>query len=140
MGLSARNQFVGTVTAVEPGEVDGLVTVDVQGIPIKANITTEAMCQLGLRVGSDVAVLIKASHVIFSRDDVRSRISARNHIFGTLRALKKGATCGRLYLFVPNGLEIQGYVSNEMIDDAELVEGASAWALVKSTDVMVMSL
>jgi molybdopterin-binding protein len=56
MGLSARNQFVGTVTAVEPGEVDGLVTVDVQGIPIKANITTEAMCQLGLRVGSDVAV------------------------------------------------------------------------------------
>ncbi len=140
MGFSARNQFVGTITAVRPDEVEGLITIDVQGVPIKANITAEAIAELDLEVGRDAAVSFKSSHVLFSRHDVRSRVSARNQISGTVSALKKGATEGRVHLSLPNGLEVQGCAPNEMIDDTELVEGVRAWALVKSTDVMVMAL
>ncbi len=68
MKISARNQLAGTVSAITPGAVNGSVKVDIGGgNTVTANITEEAIADLGLSVGDQVTVLIKASDVLIGR-------------------------------------------------------------------------
>lgn len=68
MPLSARNQLRGTVTEINQGAAIANVEVDVQGQRIVASITVEAVRELGLREGSPVTAVIKASDVILSTE------------------------------------------------------------------------
>lgn len=68
MQLSARNQLAGTVTHINQGAAIANVEVDVKGERIVASITVEAMKELGLRMGSPVTVVIKASDVMLATD------------------------------------------------------------------------
>jgi molybdopterin-binding protein len=68
MPLSARNQLRGTVTEINQGAAIANVEVDVQGQRIVASITVEAVRELGLREGSPVTVVIKASDVILATE------------------------------------------------------------------------
>ena len=68
MKISARNQFAGTVAAVEPGAVNGVVKVDIGGGHIvTASITQEAVSELALAVGDAVTVVVKASDVLIGK-------------------------------------------------------------------------
>lgn len=69
MKLSARNQLPGTVTAINAGEAIANVEVDVKGLRVVASITVEAVRELGLREGSEVTVLVKASDVMLATAD-----------------------------------------------------------------------
>jgi molybdopterin-binding protein len=66
--LSARNQLAGTVTAVHRGEAIANVVLDVAGQRLVASITVEAVSDLGLREGTPVTAVIKASDVIIATD------------------------------------------------------------------------
>jgi molybdopterin-binding protein len=66
--LSARNQLAGTVTGVHRGEAIANVAIDVAGQRLVASITVEAVNELGLREGSEVTAVIKASDVIIAID------------------------------------------------------------------------
>ena len=68
MKLSARNQLSGTVTAINQGEAIANVAIDVAGQRLVASITVEAVTELGLREGSEVTAIIKASDVIIATD------------------------------------------------------------------------
>lgn len=68
MKISARNQFTGTVTAINPGAVNGTIKVDIGGGNIvTSSITEEAIADLGLAVGDQVTVLVKASDVLIGK-------------------------------------------------------------------------
>lgn len=68
MKVSARNQVPGTVTAITPGAVNGSVKVDIGGgTIITANITEEAIEDLGLVKGDTVHVIVKASDVLIGK-------------------------------------------------------------------------
>ena len=68
MKISARNQIPGTVAAIHPGAVNGAVKVEIGGgIVVTANITEEAIADLGLAVGDKVTVLVKASDVLIGK-------------------------------------------------------------------------
>ena len=68
MKISARNQISGTVTAITPGAVNGSVKVDIGGGTIvTANITEEAIEELGLAKGNAVVVIVKASDVLIGK-------------------------------------------------------------------------
>ncbi len=67
MKISARNQIAGTITAITPGAVNGSVKVDIGSNVITANITEEAIDELGLAVGDAVTVIIKASDVLIGK-------------------------------------------------------------------------
>jgi molybdopterin-binding protein len=67
--LSARNQLKGTVTDINAGEAIANVAVDVAGQRLVASITVEAVRELGLRAGSDVTVVVKASDVMLAVPD-----------------------------------------------------------------------
>jgi molybdopterin-binding protein len=62
--LSARNQLSGTVTSVNKGAAIANVVLDVGGQRLVASITVEAVDDLGLREGTEVTAIIKASDVI----------------------------------------------------------------------------
>lgn len=68
MKLSARNQIPGTIVSITPGAVNGSIKVDIGGGTIvTANITEEAMEELGLATGETVTVIVKASDVMIGK-------------------------------------------------------------------------
>ena len=70
MKLSARNILKGTVAEVIKGAVAAEVRVDVgNGNVITSTITVASVERLGLAVGKDVQVIIKASEVILGVED-----------------------------------------------------------------------
>lgn len=48
MKISARNQLKGTVSAIAEGAVNGVVSIDLGSTVVKADITMEAINDLGL--------------------------------------------------------------------------------------------
>jgi len=69
MKLSTRNIIKGKVTAIKEGRVIANVKVDIGGgNTLTSAITVEAVKELGLKVGDNVSVLIKASSVMLGKD------------------------------------------------------------------------
>jgi molybdopterin-binding protein len=66
MKLSARNQIPARVTGIHAGEAIANVELDANGVRLVASITVEAVRQLGLKEGSEVRAVIKASDVILA--------------------------------------------------------------------------
>ena len=69
MRLSARNVIKGTVLEVREGPVNSRIKVDIGGgNAITSMITADAAQELGLAVGAEVHVVIKASDVMLAAD------------------------------------------------------------------------
>jgi molybdopterin-binding protein len=66
MRLSARNQIPARVTGITSGEATANVELDANGVRLVASITVEAVRELGLKEGSEVTAVIKASEVILA--------------------------------------------------------------------------
>ncbi len=65
MKLSARNQFKGTVVAIQEGAVNGIVQIDIGGgNVVSATISMNAIKELGLAVGKEACAVIKATSVM----------------------------------------------------------------------------
>ncbi|WP_328452674.1 MULTISPECIES: TOBE domain-containing protein [unclassified Amycolatopsis] len=65
MRLSTRNQLTGTVSAVKPGAVMSVVTVELDGgQQVVASITKDATEELELAPGKPVTVLVKSTEVM----------------------------------------------------------------------------
>ena len=69
MRLSARNQLQGTVSAIKDGAVTTTVKVRLEGgATMTSSITKEAADELGLKKGTAVTVVVKASDVMLAVD------------------------------------------------------------------------
>jgi molybdopterin-binding protein len=66
MKLSARNVLPGKVVEVKKGVTTAHVRIDVKGMIVTASITNEAVEELGLKVGSEVHAIVKASDVMIA--------------------------------------------------------------------------
>ncbi|MEP7025557.1 MAG: TOBE domain-containing protein [Actinomycetota bacterium] len=66
MKLSARNQITAQVTGITRGEATANVALDAGGVRLVASITVEAADELGLKEGSEVVAIVKASDVILA--------------------------------------------------------------------------
>lgn len=65
MKISARNQISGKVVEVKEGAVNASVTVDIGGgNKLTSTISLEAVKELGIKVGSDVTAIIKATSIM----------------------------------------------------------------------------
>lgn len=64
MRLSMRNQLPGKVVGVTTGEAMAIVKVEVEGGQVMtSSITLDAVNDLGIAVGKDVTLVIKATDV-----------------------------------------------------------------------------
>ncbi|MFT4006459.1 MAG: TOBE domain-containing protein [Lacrimispora sp.] len=69
MKLSARNQFKGKITGIEPGAVNAIVTIDIGGGNIvSSTISMASVKELGLEVGKEAYAIIKATSVMVGID------------------------------------------------------------------------
>ncbi len=64
MKISARNQLKGKVTEIQEGVVTAKVVVDIGGNMITSMISMDSVKDLGIKVGSDVTVVIKSTSVM----------------------------------------------------------------------------
>jgi len=69
MKLSARNQIPAQVTSITSGEAIANVVLEAGGVRLVASVTVEAVRELGLAEGSQVAAVIKASDVVLATND-----------------------------------------------------------------------
>ena len=67
MRISARNQIKGTVKEVKKGATTAHVVVNIGGQVVTSSITNESVDGLGIKAGSSVYVVIKASDVMISK-------------------------------------------------------------------------
>jgi molybdate transport system regulatory protein len=138
MKLSARNQLKGTVEAVTEGAVNGVVTIKLGQDTLSADITMDAIEDLGLEAGKEATAVIKASNVMIAAGSERiDRLSARNQLPGTVSKVTKGAVNGHVTLALAGGGSLTSSITNEAIEQLGLTEGSPALGVVKATDVMV---
>jgi molybdopterin-binding protein len=65
------------------------------------------------------------------------KLSARNVLPGRIITLTKGATTAHIKLELAPGLTMFSSITNEAVEDLDLKVGDSAWAVIKSSDVMI---
>ena len=136
MKLSARNQFSGTVTKVSEGAVNGIVTIDVNGTPVSATISMNAIRELGLAPGKKAYAVIKATEVMVGRGE-HLPLSARNQFPGKILGVEKGAVNSIVRINALGGCTISATISNNAVEELGLKEGEVALAVIKATSVMI---
>jgi molybdate transport system regulatory protein len=138
MKTSARNQFAGTVKAVQAGPVSAEVTITLKaGEDITATMTSAAAKRLKLKKGQEALALIKASAVVLVTDFAGWQLSARNQLAGTVSRIEKGAVSSLVVVTLPGGAAVSASVTNEGLDALGLKVGAAATAVFKAYSVMV---
>lgn len=138
MKSSARNQFLGTVTKVVKGAVNGEVVLDLgDGMQMVAIITNESIEDLHLKKGREAYALIKASSPILVPENEGARTSARNRLCGEVISCIEGAVNGEIGLELPGGKRLTAIITNDSIKNLGLKEGVRACALIKASNVII---
>jgi molybdate transport system regulatory protein len=141
MKTSARNHFVGTVSALRTGAVNDEVELAVAGgHRIVAVVTHESTESLGLAVGVTAFALIKASSIIIATDLEPAKLSARNQLSGTVTHVEHGAVNDEIVMSLgkaDHALTIAAIVTSVSAKALGLKAGSKATALFKASSVIV---
>jgi molybdopterin-binding protein len=65
------------------------------------------------------------------------KLSARNNLKGTVKSIDEGLITSKVVIDLGNGNEIVSIISKDAIADLKLEVGKPAFAIVKSTEVIV---
>ena len=136
MKLSARNQFAGTVTKVNEGAVNGIVSIDVNGTIVSSTISMSAIRELGLEPGKKAYAVVKATEVMVGRGE-HLPLSARNQFPGKVISVEKGAVNSIVRISALGGNTISATISNAAVEELGLKDGEDVLAVIKATSVMV---
>lgn len=138
MKTSARNQFLGKVTAIKRGGANDEIELKiVGGEKIVAIITHESTDALGLCLGAEMFALIKSSSVIVVADDKDTNFSARNRLCGTISRLTPGAVNTEVIIDLAGGGSIAAIITNESSTSLGLVVGTKATGIFKASSVIL---
>ena len=134
---SARNQFVGTISAVRSGAVNDEVELTVAGGQrVVAVVTHESTLRLGLAVGVAAFALVKASSIVVVAEPASAMLSARNQLAGTVAAVQPGAVNAEVEIDA-GGLRIVAIVTQASARAMALAPGVAATAVFKASSVIV---
>ncbi len=138
MKTSARNQFAGTVTALQRGPTSTVVTLALGAeLQLTASIATAAADRLGLATGQEAIALVKASEVVLVSDFAGFRLSACNQLAGTIARVSKGTVASLVAVRLPGGATVTASVTHDAVDALGLAVGQSACATFKAQAVML---
>lgn len=141
MGLrtSARNQWAGTVAAVQTGAVNAVVELALSGgvDRIRATLTMRSVDDLDLRVGARAVALVKAPSVFLVRPDAGVRLSVGNRLAGRVTALQVGAVATEVQLALAGGQTVVAMLSRDSADRLELAVGTVVDAAFQESSVIL---
>ena len=134
---SARNQYEGTVHAIQRGAVNSEVILDLDGGDrLVAIITNSSVDTLGLATGGSAIALVKSSFVVLAAGaDLRT--SARNALDGKVVSFLEGAVNAEVELELAGGKRLVATVTNESVDALGIRVGEPMKALIKSSHVIL---
>jgi len=138
MKTSVRNQWLATVKSVTAGAVNAEAVLVLRGgDEIVAQVTMDSVKALGLTAGGEAWVLVKSSWISLFTGTDAPRISARNRIQGTVRAVRAGSVNAEVSLELSGGEIVTSVVTQESVKHLALVEGMPAWAVFKANAVIL---
>lgn len=147
MRTSARNQFLGRISACIRGAVNDELRLALPGgAELVAIISHESTEQLGLQVGAEAFALVQAGAVMIARPAPHGasqgaglRLSARNQLRGTVAALRPGAVNAELLVDIGGGQTLAASITQTSLDELGLAEGDAVLALFKASSVILGS-
>jgi molybdate transport system regulatory protein len=138
MRTSARNALRGTIASIKTDHLSADVAVTVsEGSTIHALITAESARDLGLCVGRDAIVLIKAPFVMIAPGHERPNVSVSNCIAGTVARLDCGDVNAEVVLDIGGGKSLAASITARSLASLGLEVGAPASALFEASHVIV---
>lgn len=138
MKASTRNQFYGKITAINNGDLDVEVSISLKGgETIAAALDEQSVNALGLNIGCNVVVLIKAPDVIVVTDFGGYRLTARNQLQGIVSRVQVGAVNSEVVIELPGGDSIASAITKQSGATLQLRPGMPATAVFKSNAVML---
>jgi len=137
MKSSARNQLVGTVSAIVAGAVNDEIEITLAGGQrVVAVVTRESTARLGLAVGVAAFALVKASSIVVVADAGTTLLSARNQLAGTVASIQPGAVNAEVEIDA-GGVRIVAIVTQGSLRALGLAPGVPALAVFKASSVIV---
>lgn len=138
MKTSARNQWVGTVSAICAGAVNDEVELSLPGgVRLSAIVTCESTKALALQTQQSVLALVKASSVMLATGLGDARLSARNRLEGRVRLVTPGTVNAEVVVDTNGGLAVAAIVSQGTLADLGLAPGVPVTVLVKASDIIL---
>ncbi|WP_368770055.1 molybdenum-dependent transcriptional regulator [Enterobacter cloacae] len=136
---SARNQWFGTVTARDNGQVQQHIEILLADgtTRLKAAITAQSGERLGLDEGKEVLALLKAPWVAVTRDAERAE-AADNQLQGTIQRIERGEAQCEVLMTLPDGQVLCATVA--LSEAHELEEGAVVTAYFNADRVIIATL
>lgn len=135
--ISARNQFAGTVSALEMGPVDVQVQVRLDdSLQLAAVVTRESAEQLGLAPGHEVMVFVKAPSVRITTG-ARRRAEAPNRLWGTVQRIVPGPLNAEVTLDLGGARTATAVLPKAALQELGLAVGVPACASFKVASAML---
>ncbi len=66
------------------------------------------------------------------------KISARNQLKGTVEAVELGVVTAKVSVRVGENL-IESVITRQSVEDLKIEVGSTVWAVIKSTEIMLMT-
>lgn len=138
MRISARNVWLGNVRRIEQGAVNSVVTVALKGKDTIVSVITEnSVRRLGLTVGREVLVIVKAPSVMLCRGVERDTLSARNILDGRINRIVPGVVNDEVIIDLAGGNTVTSILTSESVRRMGLQEGMAISAVIKASSVML---
>ena len=138
MRTSARNALRGHITAITSDQLNAEVAVEVApDQTIFASVTLKSLRELGLCVGREAIVLIKAPFVMIARDEETLMTSARNAISGTVLRCEKSPINAEVVIDIGGGKTLAAHISAHSAKALQIEEGKHVKALFDSSHVII---
>lgn len=135
--ISARNQFVGTVSGLHTGPVDVDVRVKLDDVlELTIVVTRESAEQLGLALGREVIVLVKAPSMQIIAVE-RARGQGANRLWGTVQRIVEGPVSAEVTLDLGGARSATAVVPRETSKSLGLKPGVRACASFKGSSALL---
>lgn len=138
MKTSARNMFVGQISAIRDGNILSEVEVTTaSGLKVVSVITKESFENLGLAMGMTVIATVKAPWVVLVKDESSFKTSARNKFCGRISAVNTGQIAAEVVVDLADGTKITSLITDESVNNLDLKVGDDICAMVKAFSVIL---
>ncbi|MGH6726289.1 MAG: TOBE domain-containing protein [Pseudolabrys sp.] len=138
MKTSARNALRGTITDIRSDTINAEIAVTVSdGTTIYALVTNESVRALGLCVGREAILLIKASFVVIVPGAEAPPTSVRNCLRGVVRRCESSPVSAEVVLDIGGGKTLAATITAASAEKLGLAPGQTACALFDAAHVIV---
>jgi len=138
MRTSARNVLRGTIVSIEADALSADVAIAVSdATTIHALVTAGSLRDLGLVVGREAIVLIKAPFVMIAPGTEPPAVSVANRVAGKVSRIELGTVNAEVVLDVGGGKSIAASITAHSAENLGLTEGAPAIALFDASHVII---